>query len=96
MPLAPAAGFFDLIPARSTGNESRLKFLAYASMTDYLDDPAFDEPHSGPPRSKHAPDLGQDPSPEQIQARCEAILRASPRPFVGAKRWTVPEVEVSE
>jgi len=41
---------------------------------DYLDDPAFREPHAGEViRSRFGHEVGRDPSVEQIRRRCECI-----------------------
>jgi hypothetical protein len=55
----------------------------------YLDDPAFQEQHNGPPfRDRDANTIGRDPSPEQIAARAAAI-RASWSEVISASGWTI-------
>ena len=62
---------------------------------EYLDDPAFAEPHRGPkvPGGTGYAHLERDPSPAQIRRMCRAILRHKPRHPTGHDpHWHLPTI----
>lgn len=79
--------------ARRHGIAPQSVYALRRHLPGYLDDPAFREPHTGPPVLENCQAAGRDPSSDQIRRRCEAIRRAVPRAPQGlSAEWELPLV----